>query len=177
MKKSIKTTAIATLMFTAAAFSHAQTPIKPADDGTISGGTLSVENCTTEQVAEGLNVTFLTDGGKWCKAAFAGPYDLTGYAAIEFKVTNVGTVASKLSVRADNKGNVKDTPWNMGVAYDPIAPGETKTLRIDFGFNNFRTQLPSYPLDRANISQLMLTMGKPDVTGITFRIDSIKAVK
>ncbi len=177
MKYSIKIATIASLIFTAAAFCQAQGPIKPAADGTISGGKPTLENCTTEQTAEGLNVTFLTGGGKWCKAAFAGPFDLTGYTAIEFKITNVGTVASKISVRADNPGNVKDTPWNMGVAYDPVEPGETKILRIDFGFNNFREKLPSYPLNPADISQIMLTMSKPSVDGIIFRIESIKAVK
>lgn len=177
MKNPIKTTAIASLILAVASLSHAQTPIKPSADGTISVGTPVLANCTAEQTAAGLNVTFLTGGGKWSKAAFAGPFDLTGYKGIEFKITNVGTVASKISVRADNPGNAKDTPWNMGVAYNPVEPGETKTLRIDFGFNNFREQVPSYALDPSKISEIMLTMGKPDVAGIIFRIDSIKAVK
>ncbi len=158
----------------------AQGPVKPAPDGTLyapgKGGTVLAKGCTTEAVDGGLKVVFNLSQ-KWPKAYMSGPFDLSGYTAIEIQLTNIGTIPSKISVRADNPGPVSDRPWNMGVAYDPIEPGETKTLRIDFGYNNFRSQVESYPLDPSNISQIMVSMGRPSVEGITFRLDYIKAVK
>lgn len=152
--------------------------ITPEADGTISGGTLVETGVTTEQTSEGLVVKFLpTARQRWVNAAYTGTFDLSGYSAIEISLTNVGTVTSKISVRADNPGPVSEKPWNMGVAYDPMEPGETKTLRIDFGYNNFRDQVESYPLDPSNINSIMVSIRRPDTEGVAFRINSIKAVK
>ncbi len=177
MKHTLKTALAAFAIFALTAAVQAQV-ITPEADGTISGGTLVETGVTTEQTPEGLIVKFLpTARQKWVKAAYTGQFDLSGYSAIEINITHVGTVPSKVSVRADNPGPVSEKPWNMAVSYNPMEPGETKTLRIDFGYHNFRSQQKAYDLDPSSINAIMLTMARPEVDGIAFRINSIKAVK
>ncbi len=178
---------LSTAVFAAAVFvlsaSQAQVAIKPPVSGILfdagKAGTINAKGCTTEVVdvegGKALKIIFNTTE-KWPKAEFVGPWDLTGYTGIEAKITNIGTVPEKVSLRADNPGSVNDKPWNMAVAYDGIAPGQSMTLRIDFGYNNFRAKAPSYPLDPSKISAIMVTMGTPKQE-VSFRLDSLKAVK
>jgi hypothetical protein len=174
MKKFIALTALA-LAFSS--LSVSAQAIVPAADGTISGGTWVTAGTTVDETSGNAVVTFIPNSGvKWPKASLEGKFDLTGYKGIEITLTNVGTTPSKTSVRADNPGNYKDKPWNSAVAFNPIAPGETKTLRIDFGYHNFRDQRKAYDLDPSNINAIMVAGSAPS-TPVKWRIDSIKAVK
>ena len=115
---------------------------------------------------------------KWPEVNIVKPLNLTGYTALEAKLTNVGTAAGKILFRADNPGSYKDEPWNSTVALQDIAPGELVTLRIDFGYNRYKNgqKDPGFPLDPSLISQITFAMQRPDQE-LAFQLNSLKAVK
>lgn len=176
MKDLLKTALTACSIVYLASAVQAQA-VTPEADGSIVGGTWRTDGTTVEKTDEGVIVTFVPGSGvKWPKASLEGKFDLTGYNGIEMSLTNIGTVPAKTSIRADNPGHYKDKPWNIAVAYNPVAPGETKTLRIDFGYHNFRSQEKAHDMDPSNIKAIMVT-GKDPSVPVVWRINSIKAVK
>ena len=158
---------------------------KPASDGTLydaataTGTELKTSECTTEVVdfqdGKALKVVFGIYEN-WPKLIFSGPWDLTGYTGIEARITNIGKGNKKIFLQASNPGEPSAKAWNMAVAYNGIAPGETVTLRIDFGYNNFMTREKAYPLDPSNITSILLGLSYPKEE-LTFRLESLRAVK
>jgi beta-glucanase (GH16 family) len=97
-------------------------------------------------------------------------WDLSAFGHIEAVVVNTGQEAVSVSLRADNKGDWKDNPWNTESAN--LKPGETKTIRIIFGYAYGHK--PSYKLDSAAVSQLLVFSTKTSKER-SFRLASIKA--
>jgi hypothetical protein len=158
---------------------------KPAADGTLydaataTGMELKSSGCRTEvvdfQEGKALKMVFGIYEN-WPKLIFSGPWDLTGYSGIEARITNIGTVNEKIFLQASNPGEPSVKAWNMAVAYNGVAPGETVTLRIDFGYNNFMTREKAYPLDPSKITSILLGVSHPKEQ-LTFRLESLRAVK
>ena len=156
---------------------------KLAADGTLydaaKGGDLVTRGCTTEAVdyknGKALKVVFGAYEN-WPKVVFSGPWDLTGYTGIEARITNIGKVNQKIFLQANNPTGAYINPWNMAVAYNGIAPGETLTLRIDFGYNNFRTQEKAYALDPSKVISILLGVDHPEGE-LVFRLESLRAVR
>jgi hypothetical protein len=172
------------MMYLAGALSGwAQLAMKPPASGVLYdaaiGGPLANNDAVAEVIdyegGKALKITFGTTAN-WPQVNILGTWDLSEYTAIEAKITNIGTGNEKLTMRADNPGSTADARWNQAVAYNGIAPGETVTLRIDFGYNNFRSQVKSYDLDKSNITQVLFSVKKPG-QAMSYRLDSLKAVK
>ena len=74
-----------------------------------------------------------------------------------------------LSLRVDNADANAKEPWNSEAKV--IEPGQTKTLRVYFGYSyGFR---PSYKLNPEAVTQLLLFTGKLD-SDVAFRVEQIQ---
>lgn len=85
-----------------------------------------------------------------------GQLNLAGFAGIQAEVTNLGSSALNVNLRADNPGDWRKSPWNTGNSW--IGPGQTATVKVVFGqsYGN-----PGYALDPARISNLKLFVANP----------------
>lgn len=109
---------------------------------------------------------------KWPSVDFLAPegtpWDLTGYEAIEVKLTNEGTNTVKTVAYIANEGDSNASKKRNGIQLD-IPAGETQVLRIDFD--------PSqYPLDLSRLTQLRIFVNKL-TSEAKFRLHSVTAVK
>jgi hypothetical protein len=95
-------------------------------------------------------VTFSAPGGS------NAVWNLSQAAGIEATVTNKGTVAVRVALRADNPGDWKLNHWNSNSVR--LLPGETKKVQLTFGMNDDK---PGYSLDPAQISKIILFTVKP----------------
>ncbi len=107
--------------------------------------------------------------GFFIKPETGSSWDLTPWGRIEARVTNLGTGNLQLSMRVDNKpdgssGNTEATT---------IKPGETKTLKVIFGYSyGFK---PGFQLKPGSIQDILFfSAGKKDVAR-AFRIEDLQA--
>jgi hypothetical protein len=172
--------AVLAVVLTGAVSGWAQMAMKPPASGVLydaqQGGPVATKGALAEVIdydgGKALKMTLGTTT-KWPRVDVLGPWDLSEYSAIEAKITNIGTGNQKLVMRADNPGTDKS---NMAVAYNGIAPGETTTLRIDFGYNSFRSMEKAFDLDKSNVSYVLFSAQQPSQE-LTYRLESLKAVK
>jgi beta-glucanase (GH16 family) len=94
-------------------------------------------------------------------------WDLSKVGHIAVTITNTGTDKIGVSLRVDNPGDWKTSPWNGENAY--LKPGETRTVVVHFGYSWGKK---GFALDPAKISQVLVFMGNPK-TDQSFRIESI----
>lgn len=99
-----------------------------------------------------------------------GTWDLSPYGHVEAKLTNVGSAPIDINLRVDNAGHWQDNPWNTESAH--LDPGESGTITVVFGFGYGHR--PSYPLNTAEITGVLLFTGKSDKARAV-RIDALIA--
>lgn len=97
-------------------------------------------------------------------------WDLSEFGHVEAKITNLGKTGVAVSMRLDNAGDWRNSPWNTEQKF--IEPGKTETLKVIFGYAY--GYKPDYKLDPSKIINLKLFTGKVR-EAVQFRIDSIIA--
>jgi len=98
------------------------------------------------------------------------PWDLSAFGHVVAEVFNPGAKPIYLSLRVDNEGDWKTSPWSCEAA--SIKPGAAGTVKVIFGFSYGLK--PSFHLNPKAVARLMLFVLKStDVQ--SFRIISIKA--
>jgi len=96
-------------------------------------------------------VTFLAPGG-----GTNAVWDLSKFAGIRANVTNKGTIAIRVALRADNPDDWHLNHWNSNSVR--LLPGETKQIELTFGMNDGK---PGYSLDGSRISKIIVFAVKP----------------
>lgn len=131
---------------------------------------------STDPAAPGVNITVLPGksgypGINLKPEGMEGSYwNLSKYGHVEAVVVNTGTKGLSLSLRLDNKGDWKDSPFNCESTF--LKPGTSGTVSVIFGYGYGKK--PSYKLDSAKVIAALFFTGK-SAEPQTFRIESIKA--
>ena len=97
-------------------------------------------------------------------------WDLSAWGHVKAKVTNTGTVGLMVSMRVDNNGEWKDSPWNTESIY--LKPGESKFLKVIFGYQ-YGYQL-GYKLKTDAVSRVLIFTGQSNKER-SFRIEDLLA--
>lgn len=97
-------------------------------------------------------------------------WDLSPWGHVAAKVTNTGTRPLSVSLRVDDHGDWRKSPWNCESAY--LKAGETKLLKVIFGYQyGFK---PGHKLNRENVTKLLFFVGKSSEAR-SFRLEDILA--
>ncbi|MDR1191637.1 MAG: glycoside hydrolase family 16 protein [Verrucomicrobiales bacterium] len=93
------------------------------------------------------------------------------YGHIEAKVTNLGDKAAALSMRVDDDGDWRSSPWNTESI--SLKPGESKELKVIFGYAySFQ---PSHKLASDRIKRVKLFTGKVPASGqFVFKVEGLQ---
>lgn len=97
-------------------------------------------------------------------------WSLSDYQGVEAEITNDGATARGLALRVDNKGAGEAS--NTETA--KIGPGETKTIRVKFGFSYGGR--PAYQLDPSAVTGIQIYANKPTEEG-SFVVRAVRAFK
>lgn len=146
------------------------------DIGTMKPSSDQVTYKKSEQSdAPGVNVTIAPGSENYPGLALAptdGEFiDLSEYGHVEATIENTGASKMQVSMRVDNPGHWKDSPWNTEST--TIAPGETKSIKVIFGYAYGKK--PSFKLDPAKVTQILFFTTKAKSEPKEFRIESIVA--
>ena len=133
-----------------------QVSVKPVE-GSATGGVI----VTIQPGKDGYPGVSITPVG--------GPFDLATFGHVEARLTNLGTAPLTLSLRVDNSGDWKLSPWNMENV--TLQPGATDTVVVRFGTSYGK---PGFKLKPEAVSNLLVFTGKTDAV-VKFRIDSLQA--
>ncbi len=140
-------------------------------------GAVKSHKSTTSLVEEngqttGIKVEFAADPGFPGVRIPAPPegWDLSEYTGIVAEITNQGSNPLGVALRVDNKG--PGEPYNTEGG--KIAPGETKSVTVKFGFSYGGN--PAFALDPAAIVGMQVFASKPATDG-AFVIRSLKPIK
>ncbi len=96
-------------------------------------------------------------------------WDFSPWGHVEAKLTNLGGKPLSLSLRVDNNGNWKDSPWNCENLY--LKPGESKVLKVFFGYQ-YGYQA-GYQLDPGAVSQVLLFLNGKSAEERSFRMEDL----
>lgn len=97
-------------------------------------------------------------------------WDLSPWGNVQAKVTNTGTNKLMVSMRVDNPGEWKDSPWNTESI--SLKAGETKFLKVIFGYQyGFQR---GYKLKTDAVSRVLFFVMKSSKDR-TFRIEDLQA--
>ncbi len=155
----------------------AQTPgdlVIPAD---LDVGALKTENgahvaVEDEAGAKVLKISF-PGGGGYPGVDFASPvggWDLAAFGGIAANVTNAGTTNLGVTLRVENAGDWRQSPWNSNVVW--LKPGAGGTITVNFGESFGK---PGFPLNAAAVSKLKIFATEPKQEGAIL-VHDIKAV-
>ena len=101
----------------------------------------------------------------------AGGWDLSDYDGVQIDLTNPGTAEVAMTMRADNAGDGKQSPWSVQVFR--IKPGKTETCKVVFGraFGG-----PGFALDKAHVTAIKL-YATPPKAPFTVLLSNLKGSK
>lgn len=99
-----------------------------------------------------------------------GAWNLKEFGGIEATVTNNTSSRLGVCLRADNKGDWRQSPWNTKTAW--ISPGQTKKIEVTFGMSEGHA---GYELDASQVSNIKVFVNKPGSTG-SISIQDLKAI-
>lgn len=94
-------------------------------------------------------------------------WDLSKVGHVAVTITNTGAEKLTVSLRIDNPGDWKASPWNGENL--SVKPGETRTGVVYFGYSWGKK---AYALDPAKVSQVLIFTGNPK-KDLNFRVDAI----
>ena len=140
--------------------------VRPSDESEVGialvgKGAKSALQVTCKAGAKGYpGVTIAAPGDTW---------DLSAVGHVEVRVQNTGKTAIDVTLRVDNPGDWKLSPWSA--EHSGIAPGATGSVRVCFGYNFGK---PGFALDPKRISQvLVFVSGKAEEQ--IFQIETLAA--
>ncbi len=96
-------------------------------------------------------------------------WDLSKYGHIDARITNTGEKTIGVTMRVDDDGNWKDSPWN--VMSKSIKPGKTENVVVIFGYSEGK---PAHKLNSTAVKRILIFTGKAKADE-SFRIESIVA--
>lgn len=130
---------------------------------------------TTDPAVPGIAVTIAPGASEYpgvsVKPDGAAKWDLSAHGHVEARITNTGNKPLGISLRVDNAGDWRDSPWNCESPIT-IKPGETGTASVIFGHGFGR--MPSFPLKPEAVTNILLFTSKATEEK-SFRIESITA--
>lgn len=141
----------------------------PMSNATENGAGISISGGDGEpveaMVSAGSNgtpgVSLRPDGKAW---------DFSAHSRIEAVIANTGDHPLPVSLRVDNAGHWKNSPWSSETIR--LNPGDTKTLVVFFGYSY--GMKPAFALDPAAVTQLLFfTTGSKEAR--SFSILSVTA--
>lgn len=97
-------------------------------------------------------------------------WDLSPWGHVQAKVTNTGECDLSVSLRVDNAGDWRGSPWNTESV--SLKPGETKFLKVIFGHHY--GYKPGYRLDPSKVVRVLFFVNKSDRQR-SFRIEDVQA--
>jgi len=100
-----------------------------------------------------------------------GSWDLSSYGHVAARIRNLGTEAMTLSLRVDNPGDWRKSPWNVESL--TIPPSETRTLKTIFGYHNGYQK--GFDLDPSQVSSVLLFTERVREGELRFQIESLEA--
>lgn len=166
--KIVSLSLLASLGLAASAF--AQTPPASGDLlnlAEVDAGALKTENgasvaASEEAGAKALKLTFPETGGYPGVdiPAPEGNWDLSAFKGVAADVTNTGPGKIGISLRVENPGDWKQSPWNSNVLW--LASGATGTIQVIFGESFGK---PGYALDPGRVNKVKLFISSPKEAG------------
>lgn len=144
------------------------------DLGQLDQSDLKAENNATAEIADkAVKMTFPEDKsypGVNIKAP-EGTWDLSAYRGVVAEVVNNGPAKLGVSLRVENPGDWRQSPWNANVVW--LAPGASGAVEVIFGESFGK---PGYELDPARVSQVKIFVNTPKQAG-EILVQSIKGVE
>lgn len=150
----------------------ASTQSPAASDELVNFAELDAGALKTEDAA---SVSVEEDGsGKALKLAFSeskgypgvdlpapdGHWDLSAFRGVEADVTNLGPGKVGVSLRIENPGDWRQSPWNSNVIW--LEPGHNGTVVVNFGESFGK---PGFALDPARVSKIKVFLSAPKQDG------------
>jgi hypothetical protein len=158
------------LSFGLASFAWAQTP--PASGELVNFADMDAGALKTEEAAsvsleeegsgKALKLTFPTSNGYPGVdfPASEGHWDLSAFRGVEADVTNRGPGKVGITLRVENPGDWRQSPWNSNVIW--LEPGHNGTVAVNFGESFGK---PGYALDPARVSKIKIFLNTPKQDG------------
>lgn len=109
---------------------------------------------SVEREGAALRVRFADVEAQWPSFTFvpAKPWNLSPWGRVEAQIKNVSEKAFSASVRVDNPGDWRSSPWNTEGVY--LKPGESKVVKVVFGYQNGFKK--GYKLDSSKVSSIKI---------------------
>ena len=136
---------------------HESFTVTPQD-----GGAVEVAAAPSNAGYPGLS--FVPAGG-------AETWDFSPWGFVSAKLTNLGEKPLSLSMRVDNNGDWRLSPWNAESVY--LKPGEARVLKVFFGYQ-YGYQA-GYALDPAAVSQVLIFLNGKAEHPRRFRVEELQA--
>lgn len=89
-----------------------------------------------------------------------GAWDLSAFSGITVDITNEGGAKVGVSVRVENPGDWKQSPWNSEVGW--LAPGASGTVTVTFGQSFGK---PGFQLNPSAIKKVKIFLNTPGQEG------------
>lgn len=93
-------------------------------------------------------------------AAPGGAWDLSSSSGVVAEVTNTSSAKIGVSLRVENAGDWKKSPWNANVVW--LAPGATGSVKVKFGESFGK---PGFALDPAAVIKIKVFVNTPAAEG------------
>jgi hypothetical protein len=106
------------------------------------------------------------------KPASGTTWDLSAYGHVEAKITNTGTAGINIVMHVVPKGEGNWTERNMEAIQ--IKPGETKTLKVVFGYSKGFKPVAPPAFNSASVAEIYIYLYH-STQPHSFRIDELKA--
>jgi hypothetical protein len=89
-----------------------------------------------------------------------GTWDLSAFKGVAADVTNSGPGKIGVSLRVENPGDWRQSPWNSNVLW--LSPGASGTITVNFGESFGK---PGFALDPARVIKVKLFVNSPKEAG------------
>jgi len=89
-----------------------------------------------------------------------GAWDLSSSSGVVAEITNTSSAKIGVSLRVENAGDWKTSPWNANVVW--LAPGATGSVKVKFGESFGK---PGFALDPAAVTKIKIFVNAPSAEG------------
>jgi hypothetical protein len=135
--------------------------------GEVDAGSLKTENgaevaASDEAGAKAIKITF-AESKAYPGVDFRAPdgsWNLSAFKGVAADVTNTGSGKIGISMRVENAGDWRQSPWNSNVLW--LAPGATGTIEVIFGESFGK---PGFALDPSGVTKVKLFLNAPKEAG------------
>lgn len=165
MIRSLLASASALCLFASAPLASADS--KFLDIASLDGSAIKVENggvATIEDVggAKAIKLTFPASKSYpgFEIPAPNGEWNLGSSSGVAAEITNNSSAKVGVSLRVENAGDWKKSPWNANVIW--LAPGATGTVKVKFGESFGKA---GFALDPAAVTKIKVFISAPSADG------------